>query len=69
VTRDPNLSKTIIKLITAPAFLGTKFEAYSDRGAGDMLASHDLEDIINVLEAGPACSRRLRMRRRSFVPT
>jgi hypothetical protein len=46
-------SGTIIKLITAPAFLGTKFEAYSDRGAGDMLASHDLEDIINVLDGRP----------------
>jgi predicted nucleotidyltransferase len=43
-------SGTIIKLITAPAFLGTKFEAYSDRGGGDMLASHDLEDIINVID-------------------
>jgi predicted nucleotidyltransferase len=46
-------SGTIIKLITAPAFLGTKFEAYSDRGGGDMLASHDLEDIINVLDGRP----------------
>jgi hypothetical protein len=47
-------SGTIIRLITAPAFLGTKFEAYSDRGGGDMLASHDLEDIINVLDGRPA---------------
>jgi hypothetical protein len=46
-------SGAIIKLITAPAFLGTKFEAYSDRGGGDMLASHDLEDIINVLDGRP----------------
>lgn len=47
-------SGTIIKLIAAPAFLGTKFEAYLDRGEGDMLASHDLEDIINVLDGRPA---------------
>jgi hypothetical protein len=40
-------SGTMIKPITAPVLLGTKFEAYSDRGGGDMLASHDLEDIIN----------------------
>jgi hypothetical protein len=31
----------------------TKFEAYSDRGRGDMLASHDLEDIINVVDGRP----------------
>ncbi len=52
--RDVQLpSGTIIKLITAPAFLATKFEAYSDRGGADMLASHDLEDIINVLDGRP----------------
>ncbi|MDB6009649.1 MAG: hypothetical protein JWL65_1899 [Gammaproteobacteria bacterium] len=43
----------MIKLITAPAFLATKFEAYSDRGGGDILASHDLEDIINILDGRP----------------
>jgi len=37
-----------IRLITAPAFIATKFEAFTDRGKGDLLASHDLEDIINV---------------------
>lgn len=52
--RDVKLpSGTIIKLITAPALLATKFEAYSDRGGGDMLASHDLEDIINILDGRP----------------
>jgi hypothetical protein len=43
-----------VTLITAPAFLATKFEAYSDRGGDDMLASHDLEDIINILDGRPA---------------
>lgn len=37
-----------IRLITTPAFLGTKFEAFAGRGQGD-LASHDLEDILNVI--------------------
>jgi len=46
-------SGTMIKLITAPAFLATKFEAYSDRGGADMLASRDLEDIINVVDGRP----------------
>jgi hypothetical protein len=39
-----------IRLIAAPVFLATKFEAYADRGAGDLLASHDLEDIVNVID-------------------
>ncbi len=39
-----------IRLITAPAFIATKFEAFNDRGNGDVLGSHDLEDIINVID-------------------
>lgn len=42
-----------IKLISAPAFLATKFEAYSTRGQGDLLTSHDFEDIITVLDGRP----------------
>jgi len=38
-----------IRLISGPAFIGTKFEAFADRGQGDLLASHDLEDIVNVI--------------------
>lgn len=43
-------SGTTIRLIAAPHFLATKFEAFADRGNEDMLASHDLEDIINVID-------------------
>lgn len=39
-----------IRLISAPAFMATKFEAFFDRGQGDLLGSHDLEDIVNVLD-------------------
>jgi predicted nucleotidyltransferase len=42
-------SGIVIRLITSPAFIATKFEAFSDRGKGDLLASHDLEDIVNVI--------------------
>lgn len=42
-----------IRLIRAPAFMATKFEAFFDRGRGDVLSSHDLEDIINVLDGRP----------------
>jgi predicted nucleotidyltransferase len=43
-------SGTVIRLISAPAFLATKFEAFRTRGKGDLLLSHDFEDIINVVE-------------------
>ncbi|MDO8767835.1 MAG: hypothetical protein Q7K57_03875 [Burkholderiaceae bacterium] len=39
-----------IRLITAPLFLATKIEAFKGRGAGDFLTSHDLEDIITVVD-------------------
>lgn len=44
---------TTIRLIAAPVFLATKFEAFADRGKGDLLRSHDLEDIVNVLDGRP----------------
>jgi len=43
-------SGTPIQVISAPAFAATKFEAFRSRGHSDVLASHDLEDIINVVE-------------------
>jgi predicted nucleotidyltransferase len=46
-------SGTSIQLITAPAFLATKFEAFADRGKSDLLGSHDMEDIVNVLDGRP----------------
>lgn len=42
-----------IRAITGPAFIATKFEAFDDRGRGDILASHDLEDIISVIDGRP----------------
>ena len=38
-----------IRLVTAPYFLATKLEAYFGRGKGDFLLSHDMEDIINLI--------------------
>jgi predicted nucleotidyltransferase len=46
-------SGTRIRLISAPAFLATKFEAFATRGGGDLMASHDFEDIINLLDGRP----------------
>lgn len=39
---------------TPPAyFLATKIEAFGGRGSGDYMASHDIEDIIAVLDGRP----------------
>jgi len=38
-----------IRLVTAPYFLGTKLDAFFGRGKGDFLVSHDMEDIINLI--------------------
>lgn len=42
-----------IKIISAPYFLATKLEAFKDRGKQDFLLSHDLEDIISVIDGRP----------------
>lgn len=42
-----------IRLISAPAFLATKLEAFATRGQGDPMSSHDFEDIINVIDGRP----------------
>jgi len=39
-----------IKLVSPPYFLATKIEAFNGRGDGDYLASHDMEDIITLLD-------------------
>ena len=39
-----------IRLITAPLLIATKLVAFEDRGAGDFLASHDIEDILAIVD-------------------
>jgi hypothetical protein len=39
-----------LRVVTAPYFLATKIEAFRGRGQGDFLASHDLEDLISVVD-------------------
>lgn len=44
-----------IRRVSGPAFVATKLEAFADpnRGANDFLASHDLEDVLNVVDGRP----------------
>ena len=42
-----------IRVITAPYFLATKLEAFRGRGTADYRMSHDLEDIITIVDGRP----------------
>lgn len=40
----------LLRHLSAPHFFATKFDAFKDRGQNDVYLSHDLEDIITVME-------------------
>ena len=42
-----------IRMVTAPYFLATKLAAFIGRGKGDYVTSHDIEDIVAVLDGRP----------------
>jgi hypothetical protein len=44
----------VLRVITAPYFLGTKLDAFQGRGGNDYYASHDLEDVITVVDGRAA---------------
>lgn len=48
VTRLPG--GTDVRVVTGPYFLATKLEAFSGRGRGDYAASHDIEDVVAVVD-------------------
>lgn len=39
-----------IRIVSAPYFVATKLEAFKGRGGGDFLGSHDLEDVVSVID-------------------
>jgi predicted nucleotidyltransferase len=47
---EPSLK---IRGITAPFFLATKLEAFKGRGGRDYFASHDMEDLLSVIDGRP----------------
>lgn len=40
----------MIRLVSAVAFVATKLEAFAGRGNGDFMSSHDLEDVLNIVD-------------------
>lgn len=51
-TADPvELSPGLtIRLVSAVGFIATKLEAFAGRGASDFLTSHDMEDVLNIVD-------------------
>ncbi|HLD09360.1 MAG TPA: hypothetical protein VJB68_04880, partial [Methylophilaceae bacterium] len=56
-----------IRMVSAPYFLATKIAAFEGRGQGDYMMSHDMEDIVAVLDGRPeivedvlSCDQKLR---------
>jgi predicted nucleotidyltransferase len=56
-----------IRMVSAPYFLATKLAAFEGRGRGDYMMSHDMEDIVAVLDGRPeivedvlSCEQKLR---------
>ena len=50
-----------IRAVSAPLFLATKTEAFRSRGRGDFVASHDLEDIIAVVDGRPTLADEVKL--------
>jgi hypothetical protein len=49
-----------IRCISPACFLATKLVAFSDRGQGDYEASHDIEDVITLIDGRPRLVEEIR---------
>jgi hypothetical protein len=49
-----------IRMVTAPYFVATKLEAFKGRGGRDFLRSHDLEDVVAVIDGRETLSAEVR---------
>ena len=49
-----------IRMVSPPYFLATKLAAFDGRGQGDYMMSHDMEDIVAVLDGRPELVQEVR---------
>ncbi len=47
------IGRLTLRIITPVYFVATKLDAFHGRGGGDFAASHDLEDVITVIDGRP----------------
>lgn len=59
-------SNKSIKRIQAPVFVATKLEAFADRGKGDFLLSHDLGDLIAIIDGRDSLADECKLQRREL---
>ncbi len=48
-----SVASNAVRLVTPVYFIATKLEAFHGRGARDVAMSHDLEDIIAIIDGRP----------------
>jgi hypothetical protein len=51
---DADASPINVRVVTAPSFIATKLAAFANRGGGDYEGSHDIEDIVAVIDGRPS---------------
>jgi hypothetical protein len=49
----PETEGLVIRLISPSYFLATKLEAFGSRGGNDIYVSHDLEDVVTLIDGCP----------------
>ncbi len=57
---DHTLKDLRLRIVTAPYFCGTKLEAFRGRGREDYAGSHDLEDLVAVIDGRPELTDEIR---------
>jgi len=50
----PSLEGVTVRTVDALSFIATKLTAFADRGKGDFLGSHDLEDVVTIVDGRAA---------------
>ncbi len=48
-----------IRVVNSVYFCATKLEAFASRGKGDYMASHDLEDLLSVIDGRPELAQEI----------
>jgi len=48
-----------ISIFSVPFFLASKIVAFSGRGEGDFMSSHDIEDIVTVFDGDPSIAQKI----------
>lgn len=57
---DEEIDGETIRIVSGAAFVATKLAAFNDRGDGDFYGSHDLEDIVTVVDGRESLVTELR---------